>query len=94
MIGILLGVVRVLIIILIVRIVLRWFAERRVVRPRRPVRSGRERIGGQLVRDPQCGTYVAENLAVKSDGQSFCSAKCRDEWIEAQGQTARVKASR
>src|SRR5262245_28774929 len=49
--------------------------------PRQP-QPPSTRAGGQLVRDPQCGTYVAESSAVKAlqDGQmfSFCSMECRD----------------
>jgi len=87
-IGGLLWVVRVLIILLIVRIVLRWFADRRVGAARRAPRRGAERIGGHLVRDPQCGTFIAESRAVKAAGQSFCSARCRDEWLASAGKAA------
>lgn len=48
--------------------------------PRRPA----ERIGGTLVQDPQCGTYLPKDraLAVTSGGTThyFCSDRCRDEW--------------
>jgi len=41
-----------------------------------------ERSGGTLVRDPQCGTYVAQTRAVRlsSGGKTlyFCSTTCRD----------------
>lgn len=40
----------------------------------------------RLVRDPVCGTHVAERLALPvSDGRTvahFCSARCRDEYLE------------
>ena len=43
-----------------------------------------ERVGGELVRDPQCGTYVAKSRAivVTRNGETlyFCSAKCRDDY--------------
>ena len=43
-----------------------------------------ERVGGELVRDPQCNTYVPKNRAivVTRNGETlyFCSAKCRDEY--------------
>ncbi len=43
-----------------------------------------ERIGGTLVQDPQCGTYLPREraIAVTSGGstQYFCSDTCRDEW--------------
>jgi YHS domain-containing protein len=41
-------------------------------------------VGGTLVKDPVCGTYVAEQSAVKltANGQTicFCSAACRDKY--------------
>ncbi len=48
--------------------------------PNRPV----ERIGGTLVQDPQCGTYLPQDRAISviSGGSTlfFCSTTCRDEW--------------
>ena len=44
----------------------------------------RERSLGELVRDPNCGTYVpkASAIAVQAGGETryFCSTKCRDEY--------------
>jgi hypothetical protein len=59
-------------------------------RPNAPPRSAPgERAGGTLVRDPQCGTYVAVSRAVRvgSGDQAtyFCSAQCRDAHAAAQG---------
>lgn len=49
-----------------------------------PAKRQAERIGGTLVQDPQCGTYLPKEraLAVASGGstQYFCSDKCRDKW--------------
>jgi hypothetical protein len=46
-----------------------------------------ERVGGQLVRDPQCGTYVPESRAIKvtvgATIRHFCSDKCRQEYTAA-----------
>ena len=43
--------------------------------------------GGELRKDPVCGTYVAENASVKKvvDGKPvhFCSAACRDKFRAA-----------
>ncbi len=43
-------------------------------------------ITGQVHKDPQCGLYVAEELAVKTlaRGQQFyfCSTECRDRFLE------------
>ena len=77
--------VRILIILLIVRIVISWFAGRRLDRRRRASAPGPERLGGHLVRDPQCGTFVAESRAVKAGGQAFCSTTCRDAWLASAG---------
>jgi hypothetical protein len=81
-------IVRVLILSLIIRIVVSAFTTRaprrqRSTRPRPP----RERLGGRLVRDPQCGTYVVESNAVTvgsgSSTMHFCSKTCRDTWLRA-----------
>ena len=45
-------------------------------------------ITGQVHKDPQCGIYVAEELAVKASARGqqyyFCSAECRDRF-QAEG---------
>ena len=79
---------RVIAILLLLRFVLRaLFGVRRA-----PTRAGgsaagpqnRERSLGELVRDPNCGTYVpkARAIAVQAGAEThfFCSAKCRDEY--------------
>lgn len=84
----LLWIVRILIILLILRIVLRWFAGRQVTSTAGPrIRRG-ERAGGQLLRDPQCGTYVAEGRAIRAAGQAFCSTECRDRWLAGSASAA------
>ena len=49
----------------------------------RQARPSRERVLGELVRDPNCGTYVPKASAVVAGSGSntryFCSVKCRDE---------------
>lgn len=52
---------------------------------RRGIKQGPEQprvISGRARSDPRCGTYVAEELAVRAfvGGQElfFCSAECRD----------------
>jgi len=46
-------------------------------------------ISGKTVKDPQCGTHVATDLAVAARvGDKtfhFCSEKCRAEFLQAQG---------
>jgi uncharacterized protein len=73
--------IRVVIVLIIARVVSRLFlAPRRAAAGRPPVR-GRERVGGTLVRDPQCGTYVPASRAIQvghgSSALYFCSEACR-----------------
>jgi hypothetical protein len=53
----------------------------------RPAPPPQERLGGTLVRDPQCGTYVPESRAVivgtGADRLTFCSTACRDAYQAA-----------
>ena len=37
-------------------------------------------VGEDMVRDPNCGTYVPRGDAVKKGDNYFCSDKCRDEY--------------
>jgi len=94
---------RFLLIMFVIRLVMRLFAPSPAPggagaggpRPRGPVGTppfgGRqpqpERIGGQLVRCVQCGTYVPASKAINAphDGAivHFCSDKCRQEFAAA-----------
>ena len=87
--GAIIWIARVLIFLLLLRIVLRLiFGSTRRTSGQAP--SGRsrsaERIGGELVRDPNCGTYVPKASAVViGTGPAatyFCSDKCRIEYSE------------
>jgi len=53
--------------------------------PARP--APRVSPGGELKKDPVCGTYVSEDTSVtkRVDGQTvyFCSAACRDKYRAA-----------
>ncbi len=59
---------------------------RSVPRPPQPKRSP-ERAIGAMLRDPQCGTHVAPELAISANagGETihFCSEKCRDLYLGA-----------
>jgi YHS domain-containing protein len=93
---------RVLLILLIVRLVVSMFSPRRPAQTggtdnnSRGGRGGRgvssEKAVAKLVRDPQCGTYVAENTAIaaRHGGEvlHFCSERCRDEYLAAPRATA------
>lgn len=94
---------RFLLILFVVRLVLRLFMPSPVrtgpsgggPRPRGPFGGGPfagrqpppERVGGQLVRCAQCGTYVPESGAINApqsgEIQHFCSDKCRQEYAAA-----------
>ena len=54
-------------------------------------------ISGQMVKDPQCGMYVDVNLAVPAriEGQDlhFCSADCRDGFMNKAGPTENQRTS-
>lgn len=45
----------------------------------------RERVAGQMIKDPECGMYVATDLAItkslKGETLYFCSEECRDNFI-------------
>lgn len=85
--SLLLWIVRLVAVILIIRFVMSAFAGARrkpaASAPRQPNRPP-ERLGGTLVRDPQCGTYLPQDRAIVvtkgGTTEYFCSAKCRDEW--------------
>jgi len=86
--GAIIWIARVLIVLLLIRIVLGMLfgSVRRV--PRQPPAGSPgkgERIGGELVRDPNCGTYIPKARAIVhgsgADAKYFCSTKCRDEYV-------------
>ena len=81
-------IVRILVILFIIRLVLRFFS--RLTAAARPPGPGptrnqpATREGGHLVRDPNCGTYVATGRALREGSGDnavyFCSETCRNEW--------------
>ena len=83
-----------LLLLLVVRaLVARLFGTRRKATGRRArggSNSARATVRGRMVKDPQCGIYVATDLAVhlrrKNMDLYFCSAECRDKFLrESQG---------
>jgi uncharacterized protein len=87
--AILLWIVRILAFLFLARFVLRiLFGARPATRPRAggPRAEAPERVGGTLVRDPHCGTYLPESraIAVRSGDETryFCSTACRDAYVE------------
>jgi hypothetical protein len=78
-------IIRILAVLLLIRLVVNALmgARRRASAAPRPSRSPQERSLGELVRDPNCGTYVAKASAIVvgsgDHATYFCSVKCRDE---------------
>jgi uncharacterized protein len=87
--SVILWLVRVLVILFIIRLVVSFF--RGTLAPARGTAKPRgsaakpERIGGKLVQDPECGTYIPEERAIRHGRgdrvQFFCSVDCRDKWL-------------
>ncbi len=54
-------------------------------RPRAGSDRAREKVAGRVMKDPQCGMYVATDLAfttrVKGETLHFCSEECRDNFV-------------
>jgi YHS domain-containing protein len=88
--GLLLWIVRILGVLLLVRVLLRLLFGNRVVPSRRSGgwpggRAPESKAGGELVRDPHCGTYVPKARAIAAsvgnETAYFCSATCRDTYL-------------
>jgi YHS domain-containing protein len=85
--GILIWVIRILGLLLLLRLALRLLFGHRGVAAPGAARGGRAsrpdvKQGGELVRDPHCGTFVpkARAIAVSAGREThyFCSVACRD----------------
>jgi YHS domain-containing protein len=64
----------------------RIFPTKRAPQPRNPDRrAGRQAVSKRMVKDPQCGMYVAPELAVEARTAAgslfFCSKECRDSYV-------------
>ncbi len=78
-----------LLLLLVVRaIVARIFGNRRKAsgnQPRGRWNRARATVRGRMVKDPQCGIYVATDLAVRTRTKDtnlyFCSEECRDKFL-------------
>jgi len=74
----------ILMLLTLARVVFSWiFSPKRSVKsPHGPVRQAASK---RMVKDPQCGMYVASELAVeaRTAGGSlfFCSERCRDSYV-------------
>jgi uncharacterized protein len=78
--------VRAIVIALVLNYLIRLFLPRRPAAARRSAKP-QERLGGALVRDPQCGTYIPISRAIQvgsgDAAQYFCSDGCRAAWSAA-----------
>ena len=78
-------VIRALAVLLLIRLIVNALmgGRRRAPAAPRPSQAPQERSLGELVRDPNCGTYVAKASAIVvgsgDHARYFCSVKCRDE---------------
>lgn len=83
---VLLWVIRALAVLLLIRMVVNALmgGRRRAPAAPRQSRPPQERALGELVKDPNCGTYVAKASAIAvgtgDNARYFCSVKCRDEY--------------
>lgn len=80
-------IIRIILVLLVIRLLMRFFAGLREGLTGGRTSSGQvpgPRVGGRLVRDPQCGTHVPESNALRlGTGETavyFCSETCRDRW--------------
>jgi len=80
-------IIRIIAVLLVIRLLMRFFAGLREGLSGKGPTTGKvqgPRVGGRLVRDPQCGTHVPESRALRlGTGDTavyFCSATCRDRW--------------
>ena len=70
---------------MVVGIIMRGFSDlRQAENPTAKAGAPKAPAGGHLMRDPVCGTYVAEQAAVRkqvgTEVMYFCSAACRDKF--------------
>jgi hypothetical protein len=90
-IGLLRGIFEAVITMLVLRFVMRLFTPAPPSRQAGHTHAGPaprgERVGGTLVRDPHCGTYIPQSKAIHvgqgSSALYFCSAACRDAYAAA-----------
>ncbi len=102
MLGLIGWIGRIILILLIIRLIVSFFTGGKKKRARAsesadPRNAGGrrpqpEKLAAKLVRDPQCGTYVAETGAVTASHAGatlhFCSEQCRDQYLASPRATA------
>ena len=80
---VLLWALRIIVVLIVLRFVLRAIHSIAVASRPPAARKPAERVGGALVRDLQCGTYIPKERAITVGSgrhvQYFCSPECRDQ---------------
>lgn len=84
---------RILVLLFVIRVIRKFLTQgARPGGPQARPNTRLERQGGQLVRDPQCGTYIPVSSSVHlASGHStlyFCSVACRDAYRKSQSSVA------
>ena len=80
------GILKIVLVLAVLTLV-RWLLSRPATTPSGTAQRRRSPRppSGKMVKDPHCGTHVAQELAVQaqSDGHTlmFCSERCRDEYL-------------
>jgi len=64
-----------------ITIVRGFLAPRTPARRRGSPQPERPQSAGKLVKDPVCGTYVAEENALRVKNEFFCSEECRSKFL-------------
>ena len=82
LIRIILVFVAVSIVISIIRGLFASQAQRKAPTSKRSRYTPRPKTSGKLVKDPVCGTYVAEESAIHAKDFFFCSEECRRKFLE------------
>ena len=80
---------RLLILIALGVLIYQLFRRSKPVQTYRRDSRGQEIETKELVRDPVCKMYLAEEAALRYEGQFFCSEKCKRQFIESKSQDRR-----
>ncbi len=83
--GFLIRLACLLLLLFLLRLLFRYLYARYLA-PRGSSAQNPPTISGRVFKDPQCGTYVAEEIAFEVHTSSqvhyFCSAECRDRYLK------------
>jgi hypothetical protein len=83
---VLLWILRIIVILFVLRLILRALFPQRIGAGKGGAAKRQERVGGALVRDPHCGTYIPKARAIVvgsgAGALHFCSVACRDAYAK------------